>query len=69
MVGSHEMAGPFDTKTFYGQMASVQAVFSHISQNVATSMPSLTSQSRSDFLSAVCLARQVGAIYRPPKHP
>ena len=41
----------------------------HMSQNVATSMPSLTSQSCSDFLPAVCLAGQAGAIYRPPKHP
>ena len=40
----------------------------HMPQNVATSIPSLTSQSCGDSLSAVCLARQVGAIYRPPKH-
>ena len=40
----------------------------HISQNVATSMPSLTSQSCGDSLPAVCLAGQVEAIYRPPKH-
>ena len=40
----------------------------HTSQNVATSMPSLTSQSCSDSLPAVCLAGQVGAIYRPPEH-
>ena len=41
----------------------------HTSQNVATSVPSLTSQSCSDSLLAVCLAGQVGAIYRPPEHP
>ena len=40
----------------------------HTSQNVATSMPSLTSQSCNDSLPAVCLARQVGAIYRSPEH-
>ena len=40
----------------------------HTSQNVATSMSSLTSQSCSDFLLAVCLAGQVGVIHRPPKH-
>ena len=40
-----------------------------ISQNLATSTPSLTSQSCGDFLLAVYLARQVGAIYRPPEHP
>ena len=38
----------------------------HMSQNVARSMPSLTSQSCGDSLLAVCLARKVGAIYRPP---
>ena len=41
----------------------------HISQNVATSMSSLTSQSCGDSLPAVYLARRVGTIYRPPKHP
>ena len=40
-----------------------------MSQNVATSMPSLTNQSCRDSLLAVCLAGQVGVIYRPPKHP
>ena len=40
----------------------------HMSQNVARSMPSLTSQSSSDSLLAVCLAGKVGAIYRPPDH-
>ena len=41
----------------------------HISQNVATLMPSLTCQSCGDSLLAVCLAGQVGTIYRTPKHP
>ena len=41
----------------------------HTPQNVATSMPSLTSQSCSDSLLSVCLAGKVGAIYRPPEHP
>ena len=41
----------------------------HMSQNVAKSMPSLASQSCSDSLLAVCLAGQVGAIYRLPEHP
>ena len=41
----------------------------HVSQNVASSMPSLISQPCSDSLPAVCLAGQVGAIYRPPEHP
>ena len=41
----------------------------HTSQNVAKSMPSLTSQSCGDSLPSVCLAGQVEAINRPPKHP
>ena len=41
----------------------------HMSQNVATLIPSLTSQSCSDSLPAVCLAGQVKAINRPPKDP
>ena len=32
-------------------------------------MLSLTSQSCGDSLLAVCLAGQVGVIYRPPEHP
>ena len=28
MVESHEVAETFDTKTFYGQMSSIQTVFS-----------------------------------------
>ena len=45
----------------YGQMESIQAVFisTYISQNVATLMPNLTSQSCGDSLPAVCLAGQV----------
>ena len=35
----------------------------HISQNLATSMPNLTSQSCGDSLLAVYLAGQAGAIY------
>ena len=67
MVGSHEVARTSDTKILYGQMAGCFRL--HMSQNVATSMPSLTSQSYGDSLPAVCLAGQVGAIYRPPEHP
>ena len=57
-------------KLFYGQMASIQAVFSSTRfKNVATLMPSLTSQSCGDSLPSVCLAGQVEAINRPPEHP
>ena len=69
MVGSHEVAEPSDTKTVLWPNGFNSGCFQlHMSQNVATSMPSLTSQSCGDSLPAVCLAGQVGAIYRPPKH-
>ena len=70
VVGSHEVARPSDTKTFLWPPGFNSGRFQlHMLQNVATSMPSLTSQSCSDSLLAVCLAGQVGAIYRPPEHP
>ena len=70
MVGSHKVAGTSDTKTFLWPNGLNSGCFQlHRSQNVATSMPSLTSRSYSDSLPAVCLAEQVGAIYRPPEHP
>ena len=69
-MGSHEVAGTSDTKTFLWPNGFNSGCFQlHTSQNVATSMPGLTSQSCSDSLPAVCLAGKVGAIYRPPKHP
>ena len=69
-AGSHEVAGTSGTKTFLWPNGFNSGHFQlHMSQNVATSMPSLTIQSCSDSLPAVCLARQVGAIYRPPEHP
>ena len=50
-------------------MVSIQVIFQpHISQNVAKSMPSLTSQSCGNSMPAVCLSRQDGSIYRPPRH-
>ena len=64
MVGSHKVAGPYDSKKLYGQMASVQAVFGSTYQNVAMSMLNLTSEYCDDSL----LAEQVRAIYRPPEH-
>ena len=69
-MGSHEVAGTSDTKTFLWPNGFNSGCFQlHTSQNVATSMPNLTSQSCSDSLPAVCLAGQVGAIHRPPEHP
>ena len=47
-------------------MVSIQVIFQpHISQNIAKSMPSLTSQLCGNSMPAV---RQDGSIYRPPRH-
>ena len=70
MVGSHEVAGSSGMKTFLWPNGFNSGCFQlHTSQNVATSMPSLTSQSCGDSLPSVCLAGQVEAINRPPEHP
>ena len=69
-MGSHKVVGSSDTKTFLWPASLNSGCFQlHLSQNVATSMPSLTGQSCSDSLPAVCLAQHGRAIYRPPKHP
>ena len=69
MVESHEVVGPSDTKTVLWPNGFNSGCFQlHMSQNVARSMPSLTSQSCIDSLPAVCLAGQFGDIYRPPEH-
>ena len=66
---SHKVAGTSNIKTFLWPNGSNSGCFQlRTSQNVATSILSLTSQSCSDSLPAVCLAGQVGAIYRPPEH-
>ena len=63
------MAGPSNTKTFLWPNDFNSGCFQlHMSQNAATSMPSFISQSCSNSLPAVCMARKVGAIYRPPEH-
>ena len=68
--GEPRSVGTSDAKIFLWPNGFNSGCFQlHMSQNVATSMPSLTSQSCSDSLPAVCLARQVGAIYRRPEHP
>ena len=70
MAGSHKVAGTSYAKTFLWPNGFKSGCFQlHMSQNVATSMPSLTSQSCSDSLPSVCLAKQVLAINRPPEHP
>ena len=56
VVGSHEVAGPSDTKFLMAKWLNSGCFQLHMSQNVATSMPSFTSQSCGDSLPAVCLA-------------
>ena len=69
VVGSHEVAGPSNTKIFQRPNGFNSGCFQlHMSQNVARLMSSLTSQSCGDSLLAVCRAGQVGAIYRLPEH-
>ena len=68
-MGSHEVAGTPDTKTVLWPNGFNSGCFQlHMSRNVATLMPSLSSQSCGDSLLAVCLAGEVGPIYRQPKH-
>ena len=68
--GSHEVAGSSGIKTFLWPNGFNSGCFQlHTSQNVATLMPSLTSQSCGDSLPSVCLAVQAEAINRPPEHP
>ena len=68
--GEPQSGGTFRCKNFLWPNGFNSGRFQlHMSQNVATSMPSLTSQSCSDSLPAVCQFGQVGAIYRPLKHP
>ena len=63
------MVGTSNTKLLWPNGFNLGRFQLQISQNVATLMPSLTSQSCSDSLPAACLARQVGTIHRPPEHP
>ena len=65
MVGSHKVAETSDANTVLWPNGLNSGCFQlHMSQNVATSMPNLTSQSCGDFLPAVCLAGKVVAINR-----
>ena len=67
--GSHKEVGPSNAKKFIWPNGINSGCFQlNISQNVATSMPSLTGQSCGDSRPADCLFRQVGAIYKAPEH-
>ena len=64
--GGHEVVGPSNSKNFIWPNGINSGYFQlHITQNVAISMSSLTSQSCSDSMPAVCLAGQIETIYRP----
>ena len=68
--GSHEVVGSSGIKTFLWPNGFNSGCFQlHTSQNVATLMLSLTSQSCGDSLPSVCLAGKAEAINRPPEHP
>ena len=57
VAGSHEVVGPSDSKKFIWPNGVNSGCFQlYTSQNVATSMPNLTSQSCGDSLLTVCLA-------------
>ena len=58
-MGSHKVVGPSNSKHYVANSGCFRL---HIAHNVATSIPSLTSQSCGDSLPTVCLARQIGAI-------
>ena len=65
----HKVVRSSNTKTFLWSNGFNLGCFQfHTSQNVATSMSSLTSQSCGDSLPSVCLAGQVEAINRSPEH-
>ena len=69
MVGSHEVAGlSYSRKLIWPNDINSGCFLPHVSQNEFRSIPSLTSQSCGDSLLDVCLARQGGAINRPPEH-
>ena len=68
-----EVEGTSDPKTSLWPNGFNSGCFQfHTSQNVARSMPSLTSQSYSDSLPAVCLVGQLSWSHLqpgPPEHP
>ena len=66
-MGRHKVVGTSDGKIIWPNGINSGCFRLHMSQNVATSMPSLTGQSCGDSLPAVCLAGKVGAIYRTPE--
>ena len=58
-MGSHKVAGNFDSKIIRPNGIDSGCFKPQISQNVATSMPNLTRKSCGDSLLAVYLARQI----------
>ena len=68
-MGSHKVEGLPPQNIIWPNGNNSGCSRLYISQNVAISMPSFTSQSCGDSLTAVCLAGQVGAIYRQSEYP
>ena len=67
MVGSHKVVGSSDSKTFMWPNGVSSGCFQpHISQSVAKSMPSLTSQLCGDSLLAVCPPGKTGLFIDHP---
>ena len=66
MAGIHEVAGSSDSKNYIAKWCQF-ILFS--APHIIKCSFSLTRQSYGDSLPNVCLAGQVGAIYRPPEHP
>ena len=69
-VYSHEVVGSSESKLFYAQTVSIQAVVSstYYKIYIAKFMASFTSQLCGDSLLAIFLSRQDEAIYKPPEH-
>ena len=69
--GATKWRDPPIQELFSSQLASIQAIYSSTCHKMQLHQCSVSPASLqcSDSLLAVCLAGQVGAIYRPPEHP
>ena len=67
-MDSHRVVGALTQKIKYLNGINLGCFKFHTSQNVPKSLPSLTGQLCDVSLLTVCLSRQDGAIYGPPKH-
>ena len=65
-MGSHKVVGTSNSKIYAQNGINLGCFKLHISQNVAKSMASLTSQSCGDSIQTVFLSRQDGTIIDHP---